>query len=403
MNGTLITAVLAVALLGGLPAAAVADDGPATMDFDLLAAPVSPAFVVLDAAPEAIERPGSVTDFSVSLQNASNDFSTLPANYAATFAPYWIFGGGKKLTYADYATGRSPLLRTTTVSLATTTADDSLGNRVRSLGAGLRLTLFEGAIDSEFGSYQTTLDSLYEDLEKLNEIVDGQIHDRLESDTLYKSLEAQEEALQDQRDAATDARQIAVIEKQIEVVAELMNARLSELHGELMTALRADKQAVIAAMQQRAQNLRVRRLGFNLDLAGGASWTFPDQEWDQGRLRKAGAWLTAAYEGRDLSGVLLARYLRDDLLDLGNVDLGLRLLTTRGRFSFSGEAVYRNSSKNEIVDDSWRYDLVLDYQYGDNKKVGLTFGKDFDGSPDGNVLAILNLVFGLGSERPLLQ
>jgi len=408
MNRTLTGAVLVLGLLAALPAVADGQDRPQEMTLDLLSAPASPAFVVLDVAPEAVERPGSVTDFAFSLQNASNDFSTLPANYAAAFAPYWVFGG-RNLKYDDYAAGRGPLLRTAAVSFGTTAEDDSLGNRVRSLGVGLRMTIVQGAIDEEFAGYRETLDSLYDDLAELSEAVAEQIPARLAADPLHASLEAQIATLNDQRDALSragvgdDDPQIVALDRQIDVAEKLREARLGELHAEIENDLRAAKAGQIADMQQRARDLRVRRLGFNLDLAAGAAWTFPDQEWDSGELRKAGAWLTAAYEGRDLSGLAVGRYVRDDLRRIDHWDVGLRLLTTRGRFSFSGEALHRSSSDEDLVEASWRYDLVVDYQYATNQKVGLTFGKDFDGSPEGNVLAILNLVFGFGAERPMFE
>lgn len=70
-----------------------------------------------------------------------------------------------------------------------------------------------------------------------------------------------------------------------------------------------------------------------------------------------------------------------------------------GKFLFGGEIIYRSVLNPQGVAPAWRYIVNCDYQVKKNTHLTLTLGRDFDGTfnKDGNLIAALNLVFGLGN------
>src|SRR5438477_12673520 len=71
-----------------------------SINLNLLRAPTSPGFILLNKQPSDIERPTTPTDFMVNFSNASSGFSALPQNYAIEVAPCWLFGG-KNITFKE--------------------------------------------------------------------------------------------------------------------------------------------------------------------------------------------------------------------------------------------------------------------------------------------------------------
>ncbi|MBS1592774.1 MAG: hypothetical protein JST90_00510 [Bacteroidetes bacterium] len=61
--------------------------GDLSTNIDMLAAPQSPAFTLLGISPSAIDRPSTPTDFMVSLQNATKNYTIIPNSYSAEFTP----------------------------------------------------------------------------------------------------------------------------------------------------------------------------------------------------------------------------------------------------------------------------------------------------------------------------
>lgn len=59
-----------------------------TIKLDLLKSPASPAFNILGIAQSEIERPGDLNAFALSIQNATNNFTSIPESYAFQIAPF---------------------------------------------------------------------------------------------------------------------------------------------------------------------------------------------------------------------------------------------------------------------------------------------------------------------------
>ncbi|MFZ1694551.1 MAG: hypothetical protein WAT74_15245, partial [Flavobacteriales bacterium] len=57
----------------------------------------------------------------------------------------------------------------------------------------------------------------------------------------------------------------------------------------------------------------------------------------------------------------------------------------------------------EGVNPGWRMVLNAQYAFMPNRLLTFSFGRDFDGAvtKDGNLIAALNLLVGLGNKRPV--
>src|SRR3989442_7181148 len=87
MDTRALAAVLALAS-SALAAAGAAQTAPGGLEE--LRTPTSPALVLLDLTPSAVERPTTPKALAASLLAATGDLQFLPRNYAIDVAPYWL-------------------------------------------------------------------------------------------------------------------------------------------------------------------------------------------------------------------------------------------------------------------------------------------------------------------------
>jgi len=71
-----------------------------TIRLDLLKSPASPAFNILGIAQSDIERPADLNAFALSIQNATNNFTSIPESYAFQIAPFLM--GRKKYSLNQF-------------------------------------------------------------------------------------------------------------------------------------------------------------------------------------------------------------------------------------------------------------------------------------------------------------
>ena len=349
-------------------------------DVNLPLAPATPAFVLMGGEPASVERPGSVTDFAISILSASGGFSALPRDYALAVAPYWL-AGGRNLRYDQYAAagaGKQVFLQTLALSLAVKSSGDGAADTTTSLGVGMRFALVRGPIDTAANGYGARLDSLYANLQ---EVASGQGEAFMEAmlaDSIIKRLRTLPQTPEAQR-------------------------LLQERQAAIVVELREVKSAQLARVRRLASNLEVRRLGWNLDFAGGTVIDFPGQVAKNGSVSRLGAWVNGGYEGRGVTFLGVARLLRDRrLAEPTSVDVGGRLLVNAvNRYGISGEAIARIHPNSDTLKTGLRLALIADIRLAKNRAVSLTFGRDFDGSRTGSLLATINLILGLVAERAL--
>ncbi len=360
---------------------------------NMLLSPGAPGFVLLGVSPTSVERPGNVTDFAVDILNSTSNLSVLPQNYAIEAAPYWFFSH-PGLSYQDYAGDNgvfATIQQTLSVSMATSSALDSGSNVISTgMGVGLRFSLLRGQIDNEFNGYHAKLDSVIEVSGKLNNVIDAEYRRRFRSDSTMTQLTAILAKAMNANDSGTAA-----------IISAAIQARSEQLHAEVEAAVRAEYQSDLAMLKDLVRSIQLRRLGWKLDVAGGAVLNFPGQSFDSSSISRYGGWVNGGYELEDWSVLGVVRYLADTRNSAEDVlESGARLiLTCSPRFSLSGEALYRGYP-NDKSRTGWRADIEVDYSIGKNSVIAFTFGRDSQGRQTGTLISALNLLLGFGSERP---
>jgi hypothetical protein len=215
-----------------------AGPGFAQVQIDDLAAPSSPAFVLLDVAPASVERPDTPKQLTLNLLNSIASASGFPDNYALEVAPYWL-ASHPTLTFDAYQNPGvwQSMAQTFAVSIATSpipgapSGAEPLGTN---LGLGLRVSVYNGRASP-------AVERLVRELEGVNfEILD-------------------EEARARQGGTPADTK-----------------ALLAEA----------------SALALRIQAADAERVGFFLTLAGGQVWAYPDDNVRNFDVGRRGFWVT---------------------------------------------------------------------------------------------------------------
>jgi len=175
-------------------------------------------------------------------------------------------------------------------------------------------------------------------------------------------------------------------------------------------------QANAENLQRAAASFDGARSGFSWELAGGISSEFLNKQFNNSRVHNAGIWTTMGYTGKQGLAILgLVRFLHNpekifakdnELNKMGSIstlDGGARAVYSPngGRFNCSVEAVYRSVLSSNTIDPSWRLIFNADYSIFRNQKLTFSFGRNYDGiiTKDGNLVAALTLIAGLGNKR----
>jgi hypothetical protein len=368
-----------------------------------LRAPSSPAFVIMGLQPSNIENPTDPADFIVSLRNATDNFSTLPRNFAMEFAPGWVFCG-RKITYKNFQSNNigQNIWQGSTISFGVNTLDLTDSTSITQSGFGFKMPIFRGNLDSNYKDYHKKMTMAMAMLKVLNNSIGDEAIKRKDNDPVLQLLNKQ---LLDP----------AITEAQITMIEVMMGNRNKQIDKEVTDEVGRQGTEIIDSLKLIAQSLEVRRWGFKLDLAGAMELDFLQQQFNNSKISKYGIWLTGGYEFEKMPIVLLGvarflnnpdqQYIKDDsLVKKNNLegDLGARLVIDNIKhFSISGEIVYRTSFNIPEIKPTWRYVLNIDYQFAFNKLLSFSFGRNFDGTQikGGTLVAALNLVLGFGSKR----
>jgi hypothetical protein len=314
-------------------------------EIDQLKAPQTPAAVMLGIAESEITRPSDVSDFIASLRQATSGFTSVPLNYAIEFSPHWVWN--KKTSDAKSFMGNNlgdNIKHSFTISVANNNNDvQSISQgpiRNTALATGIRFSFLRGSV----------------------------------TDTTVAKLNAVNQHMTNKNNATGQSVD-----------------DIKTIDGKIHEILEA---------------LEFERKGWKLDFSAAVAWRFPDQSYSRRALDQTGAWLSGGYEFKNNISILcLARYQyfsKDTLIgrtENNALDAGARLLYTKSKFTLSAELVYRNNI--DIEDQKYKYLINLDYKIGDNQKLNLSFGKDFNGvfTKDGNVISALNFLMGFGNKR----
>ena len=122
-----------------------------TITLDLLRAPASPASNLVGIAANEVQKPTLLKNFVVSLQKASQNFSSLPANFAVDIAPFQF---GKSIKIHDFLTdqrsGWQVLRNSFVISLATKNGTNKTTNiDSTQLGLGIKFSIYQGKLSKK--------------------------------------------------------------------------------------------------------------------------------------------------------------------------------------------------------------------------------------------------------------
>lgn len=362
------------------------------IDLNFLKAPASTAANILGFSPNEIQSPTDPSALVASFQNATSNFTSLPKSFALDIAPYRFFGK-KKMTFNDYISNKlcDNLKQSLVISVAYRDSSNALkgyqGNSFIAFGA--KVSLIRGKNEILHAFY---------DLDKY-------VTEKVDNNLKYQALTKQAEALEVANGGIATAE------------SQKIRTEVEDLEEGL-------KDAVIKSFKY-----ETIRTGFKLDLAGGFSYRYPQNNVDSTQFFRGGVWATFGYDWLDAKAVNqwsvlgILRYLRNPeqpwadtegklkgKTGIETFDCGIKTSfnnTGNHTTSFNLEALYRSivSKQDEAskIDPSFRLALSANYEINKNMVLSLAIGRDFDGavSKSGNVFAFLNLITAFGSRTTI--
>ena len=382
-----------------------------TIKLDLLKSPASPAFNILGIALSDVERPTDLNSFALSVQNATNNFTTIPQSYGFQIAPFLL--AKKKYSLNEFDDNKNTFKQSFLISTGFTHIGpkgkeniDSL--KTTKLGIGIKFSIVRPKWSEKtrisYGNLtkgQVILLEEYRSIEAKNIAVQNR------KDSITKALNAFEQK-SDLTDAETQQRMELIKEMQ-----KLVKDAGDENNGTLKSSPTFER------LKKIASSFKTERKGFFLDFSSGFALDFPENRFNNSNVYRAGIWLTGGHENGNsgFTSLFIARYLynpksifadptgliKDTRISTFDVGGKILLDVSKEKFVLGAEGIYRSILGSSIVDPSWRLVLNAEYDLGINKKITFAFGRDFDGSTSkgGNLIAALNLITGLGSDRKI--
>lgn len=379
---------------------------------DLLKAPSSPASNLLGFATSDVDKPTDISALMMSLQSASGSFTKLPSSYAIDLAPYFLLNkkGGTTTTELNSKRFADVFRQTFVLSVAVRNPDSTATDFVSTstyAGIGFKFSLRRPQYNEGTAKVLENIHALQKRLNALN------------MDALRQAeTNAEILALRKRRDSLLIGKQAAEIIAMQDNPDSELNTIEREL-GEKIAALNKNTDldnAIAGELQKQAALFDGARSGFSWEVAGGISGEFLNKQFGNSRVHNAGIWTTMGYTGKQGLAILgLVRFLHNpekifakdnELNKMGSIstlDGGLRGVYSPngGRFNCSVEAVYRSVLSSNTIDPSWRLIFNADYSIFRNQKLTFSFGRNYDGiiTKDGNLVAALTLIAGLGNKR----
>ncbi|HEY0018715.1 MAG TPA: hypothetical protein VGC13_20615 [Longimicrobium sp.] len=355
----------------------------------------APAFILLGVAPASVERPQTPSDVAFSLVNQTETFSTLPENYAAEISPYWLFSR-PTLGWRDDI-DRSPATsfqRTLTLSLATA----ELGNEeapMSGVGFGASAYLLSGRMSS-------AAQARFQEIEKYLAA-----RDSLESVLVASQLAAIEAEYGRRIAEAAQAGNTELVRLlTAEVSAKTLAARLAAQQDSVF------KQWEVNNPLEQLQEATPQRAGLFWGVAGGASWGFANDVWKAGHVHNLGLWSTLSYEGTQVgeessfTPMVVARLLSNRGGDSVSTtfDAGGRFMLSGPAYTASVEGILRMPLEEEgegegDTETLYRIAGILEYRLRPDLWLTATFGRDYQSSNDGSLLAQLGVKFHVTEDR----
>lgn len=380
-----------------------------TVKLNLLKAPSSPGSNLLGFANSDIDKPTDLSAFMASLQSSTGAFAQLPSNYAFEIVPYWLFK-----TKTDFTTkglnseSLSDIFKQTfALSFAirnpdSTNTDYKINNTYGAFG--FKFSVVRGKYDKKTDNALNSIRSLQN---KINKGIRDDLNTLLKSDSTYKILSKLRRKILSEKFGADE--ELALKDSTYEAINNAIN--------QLQAKILEKPNSVYDKIKEIAAPLILNRIGWSCDIAGGISGEFINKRFDNSRVFNAGVWTTFGHTGIKGGSILfLVRYLYNPnkifalsdavnkkVSDISTLDFGGRYIYSNSdsKFTCSAEAIYRSALSSSTISPSWRLIFNADYALWQNQKLTFSFGRNFDGvvSKDGNLVAALGFLIGLGNNR----
>jgi hypothetical protein len=380
------------------------------IELDLLTTPTNPAFILMSTSPNEIVEPSSAPEFYLSVQNASNNFSTFPNNYGFTVTPYWWTNAAKELSFEDDFSTEPTIRfwRHLRLSAGVVKGVNDNENLWR-YGAGIQSTILPGKVDAKLkAKYDTALTSYHYKfiMGKEQYVRENKLYRRYDS----IQLQLRNDIVNTTNEAEKDSL-IKILSNVLELKTELDN-ELGNSY-EQMVDMTKDSLNVNQAFSHME-----KRIGLKMDFGAGIAGNAQNNKLDSLSIYRLGfwtniGWTCSMFENKSyLSFIFLARFLNyADLLyiteesggalfnNLRVLDLGVQVkFDASTRFSLSFEAVYR-AGFDDRYSNTYRLNALAQYKFSKNRLLFVSFGNMLneynDSGPDQLVMNIgLNLGFG---------
>lgn len=348
-------------------------------NFNSVRAPQTPAFTVLGVQPTAVERPNTLSDFSVAASNAITSFDSLPKGFTLEWAPYWVIGGNSVRLLSD--TTRKvwqSLARTVSVSFASDKVKVQ-EKEIAGLSWGLRTMLFSGYIPEE------NLQALAEREAILREFNLIMINKSFNKDSLLAQKRTE-------RLAACNNDSVC-------------NERVLEWHRVQLGLLAKANAGTLAkdttAMNKVKNDIAMRREGFMLELAIGSAYYSPNHTWEKLKFNNLGIWITPSYTEGNWSAIGVTRYLMNaDSSD--SFEGGIRGMYSNKRYSISAEFLKGYFIEASVKDLSSRLRIAVigELRIRDNLWLQATLGADdTDLKAGSEIISNIGLSYGFSGQR----
>jgi hypothetical protein len=356
------------------------------VQLDLLNTPTNPAFSIMSSSPVEIVEPSTVSEFYVSIQNASNNFSSVPNNYGFSITPYWWTKAAKSLSFDnDYSTSHKAYfwryLRLS-AGVVKGTADNE---KMWQYGLGLQTNILPGKVD------KSKKDEYYQALKSYHNNYYYSFQEFLKKDSLFLEMEATQNSLLKSISASGGKDTLLISQyKKISIQKDHVKSLLA-IQFELQNKFENDSVNVNEAFSKLE-----KRIGFKWDIAGGVACDVQDNMIDSVNIVNSGFWTNFGWtlpirkSGNYVDILGLARFLKIE--DFGYrtltdyhyfenlllVDLGAQIkYDYNNKVSFLLEAVYRIPLDNRVV-NSYKINSLFQYKFIKNQLLFVSFGNAFN-------------------------
>jgi hypothetical protein len=393
------------------------------IEFDALKAPVSPASSLLGFAQSDIDKPTDVSEFMLSMQSASNNYSKIPSNFAIDIAPFWIL---KNKNRGDITTlgleksnGGNVIPQTFVLSIAVKNTDSTtfaFNKESTYAGVGFKFYIYRGNYDEEtkvklskiYALQKVRLDFMNKNQEEVYEALPEEIISLKEKrKQIFNGIDIEDKS-------EDNLKLIELLYNRAEKLDKEIEEKIEQLLSKNKNS--ENSNVINEKIKKLASEFQLTRVGFTWDIAGGISGEFHNKSINQGKIYNAGIWTTIGYTTEKSGAFIgLLRYLynperiaaieniTNTFENTSTLDAGIRYILgqPQARFNASLEAIYRSFLSNSTSANNWRLMVNLDYAVVKNQKLTFSFGKNYDGTTikDGNLIATLGTVFGFGNKK----